>query len=176
MKTTLIGIAFIVLAALASAGGTYYANQHPAPVAPKAGAVSGPIDQSNYHCYAGVCDYYGSGGLKAATTTPCAIQAPAATSTVSASIRLDTGSTTATTWTVAVSSNPYSTTTPLGTNYLLAANAQGFDFASSTAGQNIVPPNNWIVFSETGGITAGDAGTGFVPAGQCRATFVTTLL
>lgn len=172
MKASIITL---VLAALI-AGGVAIGLQTKGQIDPQAayGASGSPIDQVNYHCWAGVCNYHGSASLKTATTTPCAIQGPAATSTFSASLRLDLGSTTATTWTIATSSTAFATTSPYGTNFLLAASAQGYDIASSTVMNLTVPPNGWIVFSETGGITAADAGTGFVPTGSCRAVFTTT--
>lgn len=168
MKASIITL---VLAALVAVGASLALRPE---VAPLLGASGSPIDQVSYHCWAGVCNYHGSASLKTATTTPCAIQGPAATSTFSASLRLDLGSTTATTWTIATSTTAFATTTPYGTNFLLAASAQGYDIASSTAMNLTVPPNGWVVFSETGGITAADAGTGFVPTGSCRAVFTTT--
>lgn len=114
--------------------------------------------------------------LTTATTTPCAIQSPAATSTLEvAGIRLDVSSSTATTWTIARATTAFATTTQIGTNYTVAANTQAFINASTSpaaGAPEVFPPNNWLVFSETGGITSGDSGTGFVPSGECSAQWV----
>jgi len=114
--------------------------------------------------------------LTTATTTVCAIQSPAATSTlVRGGILVTTSSTTASTLTIAKSATAFSTTTVLGQG-ALAANAQGFLAASTTAivaggtGSNLNPnfvfgPNQWFVASFTGG-----TGT-FSPVGTCHASF-----
>lgn len=167
MKNTfIVGLAGIIIAGVA----LILPNLHQAPATL---GGSGAIDSVSYHCWAGVCHFYGSASLKAATTTPCAIQAPAATSTLSATgIRLDVSSSTATVWDIAKASTAYATTTALGTAYTVSGGAQAFVQASTSPGANtVLAPSSWVVFGARQGITAGDAGTGFVPSGTCFASF-----
>lgn len=114
--------------------------------------------------------------LATATTTPCSIQSPSATSTLqSAGLKLDVASTSATTWSLYNSATPYLTTTAINTGYVVSASAQGFIQASTSPAAlaaTVFAPNTYAVWSETGGITGGDTlGTGFVPSGACQATF-----
>lgn len=148
---------------------------HQAP-APRLGALAGPDIPSSWVRWGGVAVYQSEGTLKQATTTPCAIQSPSATSTLeSAAIRIDTASTTATTWDIAQAATAYATTTAIGTPYIVGANAQATIQASTSpaaGAATVLAPNTWIVFGARAGITSGDtAGTGFVPSGVCRATF-----
>jgi hypothetical protein len=146
-------------------------------VEPQVGSSAGPIDQTNYHCWAGVCEYFQAATLKPATTTPCAIQSPNATSTlIGFWARLDVASTAATTWDMAKATSPSATTTILGTAALaVAANAQAALSATSSAPTSILAPNTWVVLGARAGFSAGDAvGTGFVPTGTCYAKFLTS--
>jgi hypothetical protein len=159
------------------AGAIYFAHetQQPAPT-PVVGSA-GPIDNVNYHCWAGACDYYAATSLRTATQTPCAIQSPAGTSTLAYfNVRLDVSSSTATTWDMAKATTAFATTTTLGTAALaVPANGQALLVATATAPTAILAPNTWIVLGARAGITGGDtAGTGFVPSGQCSAKFITT--
>lgn len=109
-----------------------------------------------------------------ATTTICAIKSPAATSTLDLSktgARFDVSSTTASVVTIAKATTPYATTTIIGNQYAIAANAQAAIHASTTATQQVaatevLAPNTWIVF----GMQGGTGGT-FSPSGQCSAGF-----
>jgi hypothetical protein len=106
--------------------------------------------------------------LTTATTTVCAIQSPAATSTlIYGAVNFTTSSTTASTVTLAKSATAFATTTSLGAS-AIAANAQGIIVASSTptAGQTTVfGPSEWFVVGMQGGV-----GT-FSPVGSCVATW-----
>jgi hypothetical protein len=142
------------------------------------GAVSGPMmpfDHIQWGLGYGIRIYPTAIGLTTASTTVCAIQSPAATSTLqSAGILLTTASTSATTWSLGIASTAYATTTQIGSDYVVSASAQAFINASTTpsaGGVEVIAPNQYLVWSETGGITAGDAGTGFAPVGRCHATF-----
>lgn len=118
--------------------------------------------------------------LAVSTTTPCAIQSPAATSTLQiGSVKFTVGTSTAMTVTMAKAATAFATTTLLGQAVAIAAGAQGTLVASTTA-SNLVnndfvfAPSQWFVVGVAGAITAGDAaGTGFVPAGSCTAEFAT---
>lgn len=131
--------------------------------------VSSPDIQSPYLTVGGVTHWYAhTEALTQATTTVCALQSPAATSTMtSANITFVVSSTTATTITLARSPSAFSTTTyptNLGT-INIAANSIGTAIASTT-GIGIFTPNQWFVVSMAGGT----AGT-FSPTGVCQATW-----
>lgn len=112
--------------------------------------------------------------LTLATTTPCAIKSPSATSTIaSASLMVTTASSTATTWTVARATTAFATTTPLTTAFSLSSAVQGSMtyFASSTVptidSTSVVAPNTYLVWGVAG---VAPAGTGL--GGVCSAEFV----
>ena len=138
------------------------------------GAVSSPDIQSPYFSFGGV-RFWGAHTetLKTATTTPCALLSPAATSTLmTASISFKVSSTTASTVTLAKATTAYATTTLLA-SAALAANAQGTLVASTTAsggatldGTNVFGPSQWLVVGMAGG-----TGT-FSPTGTCQAVWV----
>jgi hypothetical protein len=108
--------------------------------------------------------------LTAATTTVCALQSPAATSTlVRGGVRLSVSSTTASTVTIAKATTAFATTTWL-TNESVGANAQATIIVPATTtptGQafQIFAPNEWLVVGMSGGV-----GT-FSPTGVCQATW-----
>lgn len=135
------------------------------------GSVASPEVMSPWFTYGGVRNWAAhTESLTVATTTVCALQSPAATSTlVFASITFKVSSTTASTITVAKATTAYATTTVLNTSSL-GANAQGtLIVASSTAGVDgnaVFSPNNYLVVGMAGGI-----GT-FSPTGTCQAEWV----
>lgn len=105
-----------------------------------------------------------TGSLNQATTTICALQSPASTSTlVRGTILLTVSSTTASTITLAKATTPYATTTSLGAS-AITANGQGYAVASTT-GSHIFAPNTYFVVGMAGG-----TGT-FSPTGSCNATW-----
>lgn len=108
-----------------------------------------------------------------ATTTICAIQSPNATTTLTEfGIDFTTSSTTASVVTIAKAANAFATTTQIGNNLAIAANAEASFQASSTAAQlatnnTIIAPNNWIVVGMAGGVG------NFNPVGKCSGIFTT---
>lgn len=138
--------------------------------APVLGALAGPEISSPYLSVNGVTEWFGSVTMKTATTTVCAIQSPAVTSTLTyASAVWDVSSSTASISVMAKGADAFSTTTIIGTNYQMGANVKGFMVASSTAftsGANIFAPSQYLVLSMQGG-----SGT-FSPTGYCKARFV----
>lgn len=144
------------------------------------GSLTGPDIQSPYLNVNSVRHEYRGMNLTLATTTPCALQSPSATSTlVHASLAVTTASSTATTWTIAKASTAYATTTRLGT-FSLGSGALGTMVASSTQTSvsgdtktvddvSVVAPNTFIVWSKAGDTPAG---TGL--GGVCRAEFIVT--
>lgn len=141
------------------------------------GSVVGPDSQFPCESQGGITTCSNISGIKSATTTPCAFRSPNATSTlVHASVKLVVASSTnATRWTIAKSATFTATTTLLG--YAdIASGAQGTVVATSTPVKPlddaiVFAPNKYIVFGVAGGVTPGDAGTGFVPSGTCQAAF-----
>jgi len=137
-----------------------------------------PDIMSKYLCVGGVCKFTGrSSTLASASTTPCALQSPAATSTLSFfSVHLSTSTTTAGIFDIGKSAtDKTSTTTRLTTVNTFAAN-DTIDFyltssttpISSAVHQFMFPPNTWLVFKMAGGITAGT----YSPVGSCQAEWI----
>lgn len=141
------------------------------------GAVASPDIPSPYLQWGGLQTWNASSFMRAATTTPSAMQAPAnATSTLDvAGCSILVASTTATSWEFFNSANAYATSsaTLIGTLYNVGASKQAFIQASTTAtagALTVFAPGSWLVIDERGGITGGDTlGTGFVPSGRCFA-------
>lgn len=132
----------------------------------QAGSVSSPDIMSPYFSFGGLKHWAGrTDSLTQATTTVCAIQSPAATSTLAwAGVLFKVSSTTASIVTLATSTSPYATTTLLIANNI-GANAQGYvNFQGSSA--NVLAPNTWVVVGMAGG-----TGT-FSPTGTCQAEFM----
>lgn len=171
MKAFLTSVAALIIgivALVASFG-------HGDAVLPKLGGA-GAIDAVNYHCWSGYCHYYGSKSVSQATTTACAIQSPAATTTLSTfGVRVDTASSSATTWMTGTGSTQFATTSAIGGISTIGAAGTGFIQGSTSpaAGSNtVLGPNTWVIIKNNGGITSGDTtALGFVPAGTCFATF-----
>jgi len=108
--------------------------------------------------------------MTTATTTVCALQSPAATSTlVYGSAYLTVSSTSASTLTIAKATTAYATTTSLGAS-AIAANAQATIIASTTptaGAATVFAPSTYMVVGLQGG-----TGT-FSPTGVCTAVFRT---
>lgn len=137
-------------------------------VSNQVGAVSSPDIMSPYFSFGGVRNWGAhTDSMHTATSTVCVIQSPVATSTLlSASMRLDTGSTSASTLRISKATTAFATTTTLASS-ALAANLGGIITATtSIASDNaVVNPSNYIVFSMEGGTGV------FSPTGSCQATF-----
>lgn len=135
------------------------------------GAVSSPDIMSPYVSVGGQRMWRQKADLQTGTTTVCAIQAPAGTSSLRFwSISETVSSTTATIITIAKANTAFATTTTLGVPIAVAANAQAMIVGSTTAAQqtagaDVFAPNTWLVFGQQGG-----AGT-LSPVGQCTAHF-----
>lgn len=134
------------------------------------GSVSSPDIQSPYFSFGGVREWGArTDNLTQATTTVCALQAPAATSTLNfASIQFKVSSTTASLVTMARAATAFATTTSLGT-VSLTANGQGMLVASSTQLYQF-PPNSYLVVGMQDTTADATAGT-FSPTGTCQATW-----
>jgi hypothetical protein len=113
-------------------------------------------------------DFFNSNTSSYSSTTPCAIQSPAGTSTLSwASFAITTATSSATTWTIATSTNPYSTTTLVSTIQVGANTTRevGWYPSTITGGNGPMLPNTWVVFGVAGGTGANTV------SGRCEAVF-----
>ena len=161
----------VVIALLA---GWVGAGLQPDPVAPapQLGALSGPDIQSPYLSVGGVRKEYRSSTLSA-STTPCALQAPAATSTlVNFGVRLSTASSTATVWTLAKATTAFATTTAFD-QFSVGSGALGAFYvghASSTAPDEngVIAPSNYVVVGVQGTAIADSTKLN----GVCQAEFI----
>lgn len=164
---TKFGLGLVALVALILGGIAYMRPVSTPPV----GAVAG--QDSFYPCetHNGVQRCFNQVGLTTATTTICAIKSPNATSTlVSAGLTFRVSTSTASTVTVARSSTAYATTSLIGSQLAIGANAQfSSAIASTTAtngGSTIFSPSTYMVIGMQGGL-----GGTFSPVGTCNATF-----
>lgn len=136
------------------------------------GSVVGPELLSPFFSVNEVRHEYRRAALVKATTTPCAVKAPNATSTLlSASVQIRTSTTTATTWHLAEATTAFATTTNIAI-FSLGSGDQGTlaNVASTTAadGLSVISPNNYVVW--------GVAGIGNLTSdkllGTCQAEFL----
>lgn len=164
IKTVIIGV---LVLALAGVGGWAVAPKEAAPE-DKDIAGSDAVVNSNYLNVGGVVTYFfRDDELTAATTTPLAIQAPSATSTlmIGSGCHFTVSSTSAKAIRFAKATSPNATTTFLfGAN--TAANARADVVATTTTDSFVFGPNTWLVMSMVGG-TGVDS-----PSGLCHARFV----
>lgn len=177
MKEKLLVVGVVVALVL----GGYAVSKKPVVVT-KDGVQVGAVSSPDIGSYAVIGGSVLRGGatksLTQATTTVCAIQSPAATSTLLAgSIKFSVSSTTASTITIGKATTPFATTTLLRTESV-GANAQAtIPFASSTSVASAAAwaleqtnltfaPNTYVVVGMAGG-----TGT-FSPTGECRALFI----
>lgn len=139
------------------------------------GSVVGPELLSPFFSVDGVKHEYRKAKFNTATTTPCALKSPAATSTLAfASAQVTTASSTATTWTLAKATTAFATTTLLNT-FSLGSGVLGTMVATSTTvvavdDQTVIAPNQYLVW--------GVAGTAVSDVtklnGVCQAEFIVT--
>lgn len=138
------------------------------------GAVPGPEITGNRFRLGGLELYADSIKAQTSTTTVCAIRSPVeATSTLDfASIDLSTSSTTGMTLGLAKATTAFATTTAIGSEYTVVANAQVNIVASTTPGvagaATTFAPGNWFVIKAYGG-----TGT-YSPVGYCKASWKIT--
>jgi len=152
----------------------WFLHASPAPIVntnPDYGAVTGPTIQGNFLTVGNLTTWRRSSGLNQASTTLCALQAPASTSTLEfASIQLTTGTTTGIDLDLAKSTSPSASTTLLGTTYIYAgSNAKDTVIAStSPAGGNAVifGPNQYFIVKYGGAV-----GSSNVLVGNCKASW-----
>lgn len=131
-----------------------------------------PDVSSPYFAVNNVSHWYARGVLQA-STTPCAIQSPNATTSYAfTSLQVTTASSTATTWTASRATTAFATTTQLA-QFSLGSGALGSMIvnASTTVaidGAGILPPNTWIVW----GVAGTAIGDSTKLNGSCQAEFI----
>lgn len=175
----------LALVLIVAAGfGVYFGAHQTASPSVAVGSANGPDLGSPYFIVGGLTEWKWKLTLNSvnpktqATTTPCAIQSPNATSTLGqAFVTFTTGTTSATVITIAKAATRYATTTVIGNSIAIAAGAQSTVSATTTtangnANDRVFAPNQWLVVGVAGAITSGDAaGTGYKPVGRCGATW-----
>jgi hypothetical protein len=167
----------LVLSIIAIGAAFFYSTVVKQSAQQTLGSIVGPDSLNPYFSVNNVFHYENRNAIRTATTTVCVVKSPAATSTLTyGAIHFAVSSSTALTVVAAKSLTPYATTTLI--NSQSVAGPSGDLRAASTTISNEVwsdmtfGPNQYLVFSETGGITAGDAtGAGFVPTGSCIGDF-----
>lgn len=134
------------------------------------GALTGPDIASPYISVGGLQMYSADVAMRAATTTLCAIQAPASTSTLRfAGFTITTGTSTAATIDIGTSTTAFATTTNLSAANSVASGAQGSSYWQPVGGavrDSTMAPNEWVVFK-----TAGAGLGGYTYTGTCSAQF-----
>lgn len=112
-----------------------------------------PISPFNYSCVGGVCRFVASKPtLTQASSTICALQSPAATSTlVSGAVHIDIN-TTASTAVIGKATTAFATTTKLAQAAIAAGTELNLVASTSpiTNGANVFSPNTWMVVSLEG--------------------------
>ncbi len=165
----------LAVAIVIAIGGSYYFPRVQTAVQNVVGSVTGPDDSFQCKISNGLETCGTRVALTTATSTPCWIKAPNATSTLlSAKLQLTVGSSTATTWraAVATSSSSFESATKIG-SWSLGSGAVASFFASTTEATVIgnddtgivISPNQYIGWKYTGS-AVGDASkfTGFCSA------------
>jgi len=155
---------------------TQGANVNPDDVEVKFGALSSPMIPSPFLNWGGVSEWRSGNDLRTATSTLCALQSPAATSTLrTATLRVDSlpyelayvainrGSTAFSSSTRLAIKDPW-TTSELG--YLVATSSAG-TFGGLVDG--VVLPNSWITFTFS---TTTVVNANFQPTGKCSVSFL----
>lgn len=165
-----IVIGLIAIVASVYLGGTQVVKE----ITHEVGAVSSPDLASRYFSFGGVREWAGRQQMNVATTTLCAIQAPAATSTLKfVSFSVTTGTSTSATIDIATSTTAFATTTNLVSAVSIGSGAQGQQFWSPVGGSvndNTMAPNTYVIVK-----TAGAGLGGYTYGGTCQASFIQTV-
>jgi len=141
---------------------------------PTVGAITGPLSPYNYSGVGGVVQFKGkTTSLGSATTTVCAIQAPAgASKLVRGGINFSVSTTTATVVTFARAGTAFATTSSLG-SATIGASETGAHFATTTS-NDVFASEEWFVVGMQGGAnnyTSNSGGAAYSPTGACQATW-----
>lgn len=136
------------------------------------GSVVGPELLSPFFSVDGVRHEYRRVKLATATTTPCAVRSPSATSTLlSASVQINVATSTATTWTLAKATTGFATTTALSVFSLGSGELGTLTYSATTTGvdtKDVISPNTFLVWGAAGFAPAGTT----LLTGVCQAEFL----
>lgn len=132
------------------------------------GAVASPEIPSPYIRWGSVATYRGATDMQTATTTLCAIQGPAATSTLTfAGWKITAGTSTAATIDIGIGRTAYATSTTLVTATSVASGANGEGVWSDVTGTTgVMRPGDYLIVK-----TAGAGLGGYTYTGTCVAEF-----
>ena len=134
------------------------------------GALSSPELSSRYFSFGGVRQWAGRMAMRGATTTLCAIQSPAATSSLEfVSWSITTGTGTAATIDIGTGTTAFATSTNLVSGTSVGSGALGSAYWSSvggSTGDSVLAPNTYVLVKTTG---AGSGG--YTYGGTCQAMF-----
>lgn len=161
-------VALVVALVVAVAVGLFNGGQDGMPGKDGQSFGSRPDIISPYLRWGDVTSYRGTATMNTATTSVCAIQAPAATSTLTfAGWKITTGTTTAATIDIGIGRTAFATSTTLVTGTSVASGANGEAAWSDVTGTTgIMRPNDWLVVK-----TAGPGLGGYTYTGNCVAEF-----
>lgn len=172
-KFVLVGLTALIV------GLAVFAFAKPKVITQTLGATPGADNYNECTSQNGVQTCMYKRALATATTTPCSILSPSATSTLAfATLRTSVATSTATTWTLAKATSAYATTTRLGL-FSLASGAFGTMSASTTPSGvvtatddlQVIAPNTWLVWGVAGVIDSARVSINF--GGSCQAGFRT---
>ncbi len=134
---------------------------------PQAGSVTGPDAYYDYFNTNGTYTYYRTVPLIAATTTPCVIKSPNATTTLDRFVfNVTTATSSAATLTLATSTVPNATTSLIA-SLSLSAGAQGTPNWAPGVNNGLVAPNTYVSMGASG-VSQG----GYTFGGSCNAVFI----
>ena len=166
-KKIIIGVVIVVVLILAF---VYLYPTKTQVITNNLGALAGPDISSTYMSFNGNRYEYRKMAMASATTTICAMRAPAATSTLEvASFQITTGTSTAATIDLATSTTAFATTTNLITAKSISSGAQGYAYWHPVGGSindATLAPSEWVVVK-----TAGAGLGGYTYGGNCQAVF-----
>lgn len=173
MKTNIIG-AIAVVALVVGIFGLNPAVQEKAMT--QIGALAGPDIASPYLRWGGVPIFASAQKPTAATYNFCALQSPAATSSlIMGGVKLSVSTSTAGSIFFAKATTATASTTQIGTDNAIAANSQVMLIASSTVGSaaqtEVFAPNTYFIVGYKGEAAAGI--TNLAPQGVCQARWQT---
>jgi hypothetical protein len=168
-----ISLLFLAVAALGA-----YTVTRPTPTATtRLGALSSPDIASPFISWGGVRHWAQSAGFYSASSTLCAIQSPAATSTLtSADLRVDSLPYTLLGLEISKASTAFASTTQLAYDISFSTSELGYlrvllgGATSSPTGiaDSIIAPNQFINFRFA---TTTTVNSNFAPTGKCQASF-----
>ncbi len=164
----------VLAAAIIALGGYTFTHQsNPSPDSPRVGALSSPDISSPYLSFGGVRQWAATESFVQATTSLCAIQAPAATTTLeAATARIDFSTTSVAVIEIGNATNAFATTTLLA-RFNMGASATNLNLVATTTAtalvDRIVPPNSWINVKM--GTTNLGGAAGNIPTGRCNVVF-----